>query len=105
MLNFSVAGNQLEGAIPESFTNLSSLLSLDLTANHLSSTIPPLLGSISSLADLGLVGNQFSGPIPAQWASFPESSFVPGNPLLCGAPLRTCPAGKTTSVSSTRKLL
>ncbi|XP_058074827.1 systemin receptor SR160-like [Magnolia sinica] len=61
--------NLFTGAIPETLSNCSQLISLDLSFNYLTGTIPSSLGSLSQLRDLIMLLNQLHGEIPAQLAS------------------------------------
>ncbi|KAJ4777509.1 receptor-like protein kinase 1 [Rhynchospora pubera] len=64
-LNFS--GNQLlYGSIPESISNLSYLVSLDLSGNGLTGSIPRSLGDLTRLEHLNLGMNGFTGTIPVE---------------------------------------
>ncbi|RLM57833.1 putative LRR receptor-like serine/threonine-protein kinase [Panicum miliaceum] len=60
---------RLQGQIPESFGNLTSLKALNLNYNNLSGTVPPALYNISSLAFLGLGANQLVGRLPTDIGS------------------------------------
>lgn len=105
-----LSGNNLMGEIPEGITNLSTLVtlnlssnqlsenigilkqleSLDLSHNHLSGRIPPSMTSMTSLSHLDLSCNNLSRPIPStnQFGSFNNLSYE-DNPDLCGPPLTT----------------
>ncbi|XP_073140836.1 brassinosteroid LRR receptor kinase-like [Henckelia pumila] len=56
--------NMLTGSIPQSLTNCSQLVSLDLSLNYLNGTIPPSLGTLPNLKDVILWLNQLNGEIP-----------------------------------------
>ncbi|KAL8110658.1 hypothetical protein AgCh_026410 [Apium graveolens] len=58
--------NELIGPIPESLSDCSNLVSLDLSFNYLNGTIPASLGSLSNLRDLILWLNQLDGEIPEE---------------------------------------
>lgn len=58
--------NELTGPIPESLSDCSNLVSLDLSFNYLNGTIPSSLGSLSKLRDLILWLNQLHGEIPEE---------------------------------------
>ena len=47
----------LEGPIPTTLGNLSSLILLDLSFNHLNGSLPPSLGKLSNLESLYIIGN------------------------------------------------
>ncbi|XP_024018161.1 probable leucine-rich repeat receptor-like protein kinase IMK3 isoform X1 [Morus notabilis] len=57
--------NSLDGSIPASISNLSSLVVLNLEGNKFDSEIPEELGRLRNLSVLNLRGNHFRGPIPA----------------------------------------
>ncbi|KAL8508137.1 hypothetical protein ACS0TY_018631 [Phlomoides rotata] len=110
-----LSSNKLVGSIPESFSKLKGLISLnlsrngltgsiipgigemetletlDLSSNQLSGKIPTGLGQLNSLAVLHLENNNLSGEIPkgTQLQSF-DASFYAGNDGLCGSPLPLC---------------
>ena len=74
MVIFDVAKNKLDGKIPSSICNLSSIEILHLFENNLSGVIPKCLGSLSHLKRLfpkscllrsfRINNNQLEGPIP-----------------------------------------
>ncbi|KAL8512658.1 hypothetical protein ACS0TY_018959 [Phlomoides rotata] len=110
-----LSSNKLVGSIPESFSKLKGLISLnlsrngltgsiipgigemetleilDLSSNQLSGKIPTGLAQLNSLAVLHLENNNLSGEIPksTQLQSF-DASFYAGNDRLCGSPLQLC---------------
>nr|XP_017227347.1 PREDICTED: LRR receptor-like serine/threonine-protein kinase GSO1 isoform X2 [Daucus carota subsp. sativus] len=53
------------GAIPESITNLTNMLSLDLHQNSLTGNIPADIGNLQFLEELDLSNNSLSGTIPS----------------------------------------
>ena len=57
-------GNQLSGAIPPELGNLTNLREMHLQDNQMSGAIPPELGNLTNLVALLIEGNQFSGCIP-----------------------------------------
>lgn len=61
----SLAGNNLSGTLPASFTVLSSLQTLDLNTNYLTGTFPASLTVLSSLKLLNLGNNALTGGIPS----------------------------------------
>jgi len=64
---FSVAGNQLEGQVPNSLGNFSvQLQSLYLGQNLLSGSFPSGIANLPNLIALGLDYNRFTGSVP-QW--------------------------------------
>ncbi|OMO92551.1 hypothetical protein COLO4_17487 [Corchorus olitorius] len=56
--------NYLNGSIPSSLSQLSSLTSFSALGNRLSGSIPPEIGDISTLTELLLSANNFTGTIP-----------------------------------------
>ncbi|PIN01672.1 hypothetical protein CDL12_25818 [Handroanthus impetiginosus] len=87
--------NNLDGTIPSSICNLSSLNILQLSENRLQGRIPQCLGNFStSLSVLGLNGNQLYGPIPTAFADGNELEYLNlnGNKLQGPLPksLRKC---------------
>ncbi|KFK26282.1 hypothetical protein AALP_AA8G227000 [Arabis alpina] len=60
-----MSSNLLEGRIPPSLSNCSSLLILDLSSNHLTHDVPSELGSLSKLVMLYLGINNLTGQFPA----------------------------------------
>lgn len=60
----SLAGNNLQGVVPNSVANLSTnLTNLIMSDNHLSGTVPASIGKLNSLIHLGLEGNNLTGTI------------------------------------------
>ena len=59
-----LAGNGLQGALPEELKALPGLTSLDLTGNRLTGTIPVTLGDLAALTFLDLSHNRLTGTIP-----------------------------------------
>ncbi|KAL8513179.1 hypothetical protein ACS0TY_019392 [Phlomoides rotata] len=58
--------NDLEGSIPSTIFNISTLEVLQLSFNQFEGTLPSSMGiSLSNLEELSLNGNRFSGPIPS----------------------------------------
>lgn len=58
--------NRFTGSIPESFSNMTNVLTLDMGNNKLSGSIPSFLGELSSLRILVLKKNDFTDSIPKQ---------------------------------------
>ncbi|XP_075501587.1 LOW QUALITY PROTEIN: brassinosteroid LRR receptor kinase-like [Primulina tabacum] len=56
--------NGSAGSIPQSLSNCSQLVSLDLSLNYLNGIIPPSLGTLPNLKDVILWLNQLNGEIP-----------------------------------------
>ncbi|KAF2324972.1 hypothetical protein GH714_021994 [Hevea brasiliensis] len=65
---FSVAGNDLSGSIPRTFTYLDSLVSLNLSRNRLQGPIPSFVSRMKDLRYLSLACNNFTGAIPWELA-------------------------------------
>lgn len=66
---FDVSGNRLSGIIPSSFSELDSLISLNLSYNMLHGVIPDNFGEIKVLRNLSLSNNNLSGSIPQSLGS------------------------------------
>ncbi|XP_047310838.1 receptor-like protein EIX2 [Impatiens glandulifera] len=123
LIDFS--DNNLSGSIPNIFSNLSRLGSLNLSSNHLTGEIPDDIGSLYRLETLDLSRNQLSGPISVSLASMTalnhlnlsyndfsgriptsnqfntfDSSTYMNNPRLCGRPLTVPCAGDPDQTSS-----
>ncbi|KAL8031341.1 hypothetical protein ABFX02_13G018000 [Erythranthe guttata] len=114
-----LSSNKLVGDIPETFSSLKGLISLNLSRNSLTGNISPNVGHMETLEVLDLSSNQLSGtillgmgqlnfldvldlannnlsgkiPSSTQLQSFNASAYA-GNPKLCGAPLVSCPGDK-----------
>lgn len=83
----------LEGGIPDTIQNVTTLASLSFTANTLTGTIPSTLGTLTNLQQLWLYDNNFSGTIPSEIASLPLLKIfeVQGNLGLTGTmPTEIC---------------
>ena len=81
--------NNLRGALPASFTDLTALTSLDLSGNAgLTGTIPVALGSLVALTSLDLSDSGWSGAIPAELGSLTSlaSLDLSGNAITGEAP-------------------
>lgn len=59
-----LAGNGLQGALPDALFGLTELVELDLHANSLSGAIPAAIGSLTRLTTLRLDANALHGPLP-----------------------------------------
>jgi Leucine-rich repeat (LRR) protein len=66
---------QLNGTIPESFTNLTGLQILVLQANHLYSSIPSSINRFKSLKQAYLDGNRLSGSLPTTLGELSQLAF------------------------------
>ncbi|KAF8410146.1 hypothetical protein HHK36_002668 [Tetracentron sinense] len=70
-------GNLLEGVIPESIGDLSTVLSkLYMGGNKIYGTIPPSIGRLSNLALLNLSHNSLSGEIPLEISQLKELQML-----------------------------
>jgi Leucine-rich repeat (LRR) protein len=86
--SLNLSGNQLEGLIPTSLSNISTLEVLDLAKNNLSGQIPEELSKLHWLHKLDVSSNSLCGPIPTgtQFSTFDATSFQ-RNKCLWGCPL------------------
>lgn len=72
-----VQTNELDGFLPDSVGNMSSILThLYLAWNHIKGSIPAELGNLSSLLDLDLGGNELTGSIPPAIARLRSLQFM-----------------------------
>jgi Leucine-rich repeat (LRR) protein len=83
-----LGSNQLNGSIPGSIGDLSSLQELYLYNNQISGSIPSSIANLEDLESIRLDGNQLSGLIPTAIADLPNLSFCSlrsefGNSDLC----------------------
>ncbi|KAL8233112.1 hypothetical protein R6Q57_002890 [Mikania cordata] len=65
LTSLNLYDNRLNGAIPSVIGNLTHLTSLDLSKNCLSSSIPDTIGNLTSLTSLNLYDNRLNGAIPS----------------------------------------
>ncbi|KAI3773442.1 hypothetical protein L1987_47971 [Smallanthus sonchifolius] len=68
--------NKFTGSIPDSFCNLTKVLTLDIGKNYLSGWIPKFIGELSNLRILLLGKNNFSGSIPKQLCQLSNASLI-----------------------------
>ncbi|WCJ28023.1 Receptor kinase-like protein Xa21 [Euphorbia peplus] len=82
----SLAYNEFQGSIPESFGSLSQLELLNLSNNNLTGEIPKSLERLSNLRYLNLSFNKLEGEIPNKgpFLNFSAQSFS-SNLALCGS--------------------
>ncbi|KAK8602120.1 hypothetical protein V6N12_051938 [Hibiscus sabdariffa] len=80
--------NNLKGNLPECFSNLASLETLDLSSNQFSGNIYALK-SLASLQNLGLADNHFRIPISlGPFFNLSKLKFISaGNNIICDEPL------------------
>uniref|UniRef100_A0A0E0JUN5 non-specific serine/threonine protein kinase n=1 Tax=Oryza punctata TaxID=4537 RepID=A0A0E0JUN5_ORYPU len=64
LVELSLDGNAIAGALPDDVFNLTSLQVLSLHSNSLSGHLPPTLRNLSSLVRLDVSFNGFSGDLP-----------------------------------------
>jgi hypothetical protein len=82
--SLSLPGNHLQGRLPESFSALNTLETVDLRGNMgLSGKLPPF-AEFPALTLLNLSFNQFSGPIPRLSHLVRLQTLVLSNNLLTG---------------------
>ncbi|KAG0604996.1 hypothetical protein M758_9G024400 [Ceratodon purpureus] len=79
-----LSNNKLEGGISPAFQNWEQLETLDLSQNNLIGAIPTSLPF--ALSTFNVSYNNLNGVIPTgnQFNTFGMSSYIPGNPGLCG---------------------
>ncbi|KAG6493712.1 hypothetical protein ZIOFF_048706 [Zingiber officinale] len=70
------SNNMLNGSIPQTVGDLTSLCVLNLSRNLLTGGIPPKLGAMTQLESLDLSTNQLSGEIPLELTSLTFLSFL-----------------------------
>ncbi|CAL5046576.1 unnamed protein product [Urochloa decumbens] len=98
-------GNRLNGSIPVSITQATSLLELHLDGNALTGELPP--APPPSLKSINVTNNDLEGVVPEAFRKFDASRFA-GNQYLCYVPTdakpckREQPAAAAGSPSSSR---
>jgi Leucine-rich repeat (LRR) protein len=96
-----LSNNNLAGEIPYDLgTNLTGLETLDLSNNNLNGTIPYSLALLQYLSSFNVSSNNLEGAIPttAHFDTFDNTSYLPGNPGLCGSVInRSCNKGTPPS--------
>ncbi|KAI3773438.1 hypothetical protein L1987_47967 [Smallanthus sonchifolius] len=81
-----LSANKFTGLIPNSFCNLTKVLTLDIGKNYLSGRIPKFIGELSNLRILLLGKNKFSGSIPKQLCQLTNASLIDlSNNFLSGS--------------------
>ncbi|GJP71485.1 hypothetical protein CLOP_g2316 [Closterium sp. NIES-67] len=93
----------LNGSIPPAISQLTSLVSLNLSRNALTGPIPAAITAFPHLASLDLSFNQLNGSIPAGMASMPSLHLLYLNDNdLAGVPqgLVPAPSGLTLSLAN-----
>ena len=66
VISLNLSGRNLNGYLPESLSQLSSLKVLNLSSNNIQNPIPVSIQTLTQLEELNLSNNNFSGPIPQQ---------------------------------------
>ncbi|KAL3621245.1 hypothetical protein CASFOL_036157 [Castilleja foliolosa] len=76
----------INGSIPSTLGNLTSLVELYLSHNNLTGSIPARLSNLSSLAELDLGFNSLSGPMPLDLSGLRNlSRMIIGSNFLSGS--------------------
>ncbi|KAF3541817.1 hypothetical protein F2Q69_00023657 [Brassica cretica] len=88
-----MAGNDLDGPIPDALAEVKSLEFLDLSSNQLSGVIPPRLQDLQAMKFLNISFNNLEGWVPSRGAFKDRSKvYMEGNPKLC---IHTCRKTRT----------
>ena len=100
-------GNQLNGNIPSTLSNLSDLEFVFLTGNQLTGDIPAALGNLSELTYLNLNINQLTGNIPSTLGNLSKLTFLvlQRNQLTGGIPSTLGNLSKLTALNLSRTSL
>jgi len=64
VIEIQLEGNNLNGTLPDNFTNMIFLEDLNLANNQIQGPLPDSLLKLTELTDLNLSNNQFSGSVP-----------------------------------------
>ncbi|CAI5968931.1 unnamed protein product [Closterium sp. NIES-65] len=99
----SLTNVALNGTLPPAISQLTSLVSLNLSGNALTGPIPAAITSLPHLASLDLSHNQLDGSIPAGIATMPSLHLLYLNDnALAGVPqgLVPAPSGLTLSLAN-----
>ncbi|KAL8252228.1 hypothetical protein R6Q59_035921, partial [Mikania micrantha] len=84
--NIHLGSNKFTGSLPNSFSNLSKVSTLDIGNNYLSGKIPNSLGELSNLRILLLGKNNFNGSIPRKLCNLTDATMIDlSNNLLSGS--------------------
>jgi len=86
----NLSGNQLSGSLPDTWGQLAKLQRLDLSSNRLNGQLPTTWSQLTQLSYLNLNGNQFSGQLPDAWGQLAklQQLYLHSNYQLSG-PLPT----------------
>jgi hypothetical protein len=95
VLSLPSNGMKTLGKSASSLTKLKNLNYFSVASNQIAGAIPQWVGALAPLKmpgkDIYLQSNRFTGPIPTSLSVLSVGSFRPGNPGLCGKPLAACP--------------
>ncbi|KAH9289556.1 hypothetical protein KI387_033673, partial [Taxus chinensis] len=87
IISVNLSGKRLNGTIPTSFGNLSSLAKLNLANNFLTGPIPVILSNLSQLEELNLAENNLNGSVPTVLVDKERNGrlflSIEGNEILC----------------------
>ncbi|GKA90017.1 STRUBBELIG-receptor family 7-like protein isoform X2 [Tanacetum coccineum] len=78
LTSLNVANNQINGALPDMFGQLSALSTLDISSNSFTGDFSQSFTSLSSATDMYLQNNQFTGTIDVI-ANLPLKNLKDGN--------------------------
>ncbi|KAG9149541.1 hypothetical protein Leryth_014335 [Lithospermum erythrorhizon] len=98
VVNLDLSSNQFSGEIPVGFSNCTYLNNLNLDSNQFTGQIPPQFGQLVRMKSFSVANNQLAGPVPIfRNASVTKDNYA-NNKGLCGGPLTSCQAKKTSIV-------